>query len=205
MLGKKDKKAQTIETYNTSAEELAKRYDEIGPRLDDLEETFALVHIKNPKVFEIGFGTGREAYQILKRTSNYTGLDVAEGMLEIAKRRNPKGKFILGDVEESEFPQHLDIIFAFASLIHTEKKQLEKVFNAMYEALKPGGVARVSLKYAPKYKEKTQHSPYGTRTYYLYAKEDIEKFPAQFLMLKSTIHNAEGQEWLELLLQKPHA
>ncbi len=201
----KDKKAQTIETYNTSAEELAKRYDEIGPRLDDLEETFALVHTKNPKVFEIGFGTGREAYQILKRTSNYTGLDVAEGMLKIAKRRNPTGKFVLGDIEEFEFPEHLDIVFAFASLIHTEKKQLGKVFDAMYQALKPGGVARISLKFSPKYKEKTQHSPYGTRTYYLYAKEDIEEFPAQFLMLKSTINNAEGQEWLELLLQRPHA
>jgi SAM-dependent methyltransferase len=205
MFGKKNKKAQTIETYNKSAKRLVERYDEMGPqiRINDLEETFALVKTKTPKVFEIGPGSGREAYQILKRTPHYIGLDVSEGLLKIAASRNPNGKFILGDIEEFEFPMHLDIIFAFASLIHSNREHLEKIFDAMFEALNPGGIARISLKYSPKYKEVTKRDTYGKRTYYLYSKEDIEEFPAQFLMLKAEINKAEGQEWLELLLEKP--
>jgi len=200
---KLNKKEETIKTYNDSAKELAERYDEIGPRISDIEETFALVRIKSPKVFEIGCGTGREAYQILKKTPNYAAIDISEGMLAIAKKRNPKGKFILADAEEFSFPKHTDIIFAFASLIHSNKKQLEQIFDEMYESLELGGVARVSLKWAPKYKEVTKSDKYGRRTYYLYSKEDIEVFPAQFLLLKGEINVAEGQQWLELLLKKP--
>ena len=204
MFKKKDKKAQTIETYNKSAAKFIARYDEIvGTRLTDIEEAFALIKTKTPRVFEIGFGSGKEAYQILKRTPHYGGIDVSEGMLVVAKKRNPKGEFMLADVEGFTFPKHLDIIFAFASLIHTKKAALSKVFDAMYEALNPGGVVRLSLKWGPKYKEVTKRDAYGVRTYYLYSKEDIEAFPAQFLMLKCVLNKAEGQDWLELLLKKP--
>ncbi len=198
-----DKKAQTIETYNKSASLLAERYDEIGPRLSDLDETFALARSKTPKVVEIGSGTGREAYQILKRTPHYVGLDISKGMLALAQKRNPKAKFLLGDVEEFDFPKNTDIVFAFASLIHSDKKNLEEIFDEIYECLTPGGLARISLKWAHKYKEVTKRDTYGTRTYYLYSKEDIEAFPAQFLMLKCEINEAEGQKWLEILLEKP--
>jgi len=73
----------------------------------------------------------------------------------------------------------------------------------MYEALNPGGVVRISLKWGPKYKEVTKRDKYGVRTYYLYSKEDIEALPAQFLMLKCQTNEAEGQTWLEILLKKP--
>lgn len=200
-----NKKQETIETYNTSAKELSERYDAIGPRISDIEETFVLIHTKNPNVLEIGCGSGRDAKEILKRTNKYTGIDVSAGLLEIAQKRNPEGKFILADAEDFSFPKQVDVIFAFASLIHAEKKNLEKIFDAMYRALSPGGVARVSLKFNEHYKEVTKADAYGTRTYYLYSKEDIQSFPAQFLMLKCEINTSEGQEWLELLLQKPHA
>ncbi len=205
MFKRKNKKAQTIETYNKSAKELAQRYDEAGPRVPFIEETFLLCKAEHPHVLEIGPGSGMEAYQILKKTPNYIGVDVSENLLKIAERRNPKGKFVLADIEEFEFPKNLDIVFSSASLIHTPQAALEKVFIRIFEALKPGGFARVSLKWAPKYKEVTKRDSFGVRTYYLYSKEDIQSFNADFLMLKVEIEEAEGQKWLELLLQKPHA
>ena len=203
---KKNKKAQTIETYNKSAKALAERFDEEGPevRMGDLEETFALIKTKAPRVLEIGPGSGREAYQILKRTPHYTGVEVSEELLKIASSRNPKGKFVLADIDSFEFPKHLDAVFAFASLVHSDRKALEKIFTRIFEALEPGGLARVSLKWAPSYKEVSKRDAYGVRTYYLYSKEDIEAFPADFLMLKVQIGEYDKQKWLELLLQKPH-
>lgn len=199
-----NKKQQTIKTYNESAEALAERYDEIGPRIDDIEETFALVRIKNPKVLEIGYGSGRDAEEILKRTRIYMGIDISEGMYKVAQQRIPKGKFMLADVESFVFPKEADVIFAFASLIHTERAKLSRVFDAMYEALVPGGLVRASLKFYPKYKEVTKHDRFGSRTYYLYSAEDIRAFPAEFNILKCQLNKAEGQDWLEILLQKPH-
>jgi SAM-dependent methyltransferase len=201
---KKNKKAQTIETYDKSAKALAERYDEAGPRIPFIEDVFLICKIKNPRVLEIGPGSGREAYQILKRTPNYIGVDASQELLKIASRRNPAGKFVLADIEIFEFPKHLDIIFSSASLIHSDKKVLEKIFSRMFDALEPGGFARVSLKWAPKYKEVKRRDKYGVRTYYLYSKEDIEAFPADFVMLKAEVEEAEGQKWLELILQKPH-
>ncbi len=202
---KENKKEETIETYNQSAKEFAERYDDIvGTRMSDIGETFALVREKNPKVLEIGCGSGKDAQEILKHTNRYTGFDASEAMVELAKKKNPEGTFVVADVEEYAFPKDIDIIFAFASLIHTEKKQLEKVFDAMYKALAPGGLVRLSFKYNEKYKEVTKRDEFGVRTSYLYSKEDIEEFPAQFMMLKGEINKAEGQEWLEVLLEKPH-
>ena len=204
MFKKKDKKAQTIETYEKSAEALAERYDEAGPRAAFVDETFLICKTKQPRVLEIGPGSGKEAYLILKKTPRYIGVDVSEELLKIAQRRNPRGEFIHADIETFEFPKHLDIVFASASLIHAKRETLSKIFDRMFEALVPGGLARVSLKWAPKYKEAKKRDKYGVRTYYLYSKEDIEAFPADFLMLKAEIEEAEGQKWLELLLQKPH-
>lgn len=201
---KKNKKAATIETYRTSAAALAERYDTIPPRVRDIDEVFLLLRNKaQPRVFEIGFGTGKEAYHILKRTNHYTGIDISPQMVELASSRVPGGTFILRDLEKLEYPKHVDIIFAFCSLIHTDRTKLKKVFDAMHAALVPGGLARVSFKWGPKYKEVTKRDKYGTRTYYLYSLEDIKKFPADFIILKSELSSAEGQQWLELLLQKP--
>ncbi len=201
---KRNKKQQTVNTYNESAEALAVRYDEIGPRIDDIEETFALVRTKNPKVLEIGYGSGRDAEEIMKRTNLYMGIDISQGMQGMALARIPKGKFLLADVETFVFPKKADIIFAFASLIHTEREKLSRVFDAMYESLVPGGLARVSLKFHPKYKEVTKRDRFGERTYYLYSEGDIRAFPAQFNILKCELNEAEGQKWLEILFQKPH-
>jgi len=201
---KKNKKAQTIETYNKSAQALADRYDEAGPRIRFVEDAFLLCKVEHPRVLEIGPGSGKEAYQILKKTPHYIGVDASKELLKIASSRNPKGKFVLADIETYDFPANLDIIFSSASLIHTPRPVLGKVLSRMYDALKPGGLARISLKWAPKYKEVTKRDEFGVRTYYLYSKEDVETLPPDFLMLKAEVEEAEGQKWLELLLEKPH-
>lgn len=43
-----DKKHQTIDTYNQSAALLAKKFDEQGVRVSDIEQMFALTQKDNP-------------------------------------------------------------------------------------------------------------------------------------------------------------
>ena len=84
-------------------------------RVSDIDETFNLFSKSNPSVLEIGCGNGRDAAEICKRTNKYLGLDIAEKFIEIARQKVPQGRFEIADVETYDFPQNLDIVFAFAS------------------------------------------------------------------------------------------
>ena len=88
-----NKKLQTIETYNKSAKQLADKFDSLGTYAVDIEEVFDLVKKANPKVLEIGCANGRDALEILKRTNDYIGIDIAEQLIDIARRKIPRAKF----------------------------------------------------------------------------------------------------------------
>lgn len=73
-----------------------------------------------------------------KRTPNYLGIDYSEGMLKMAREYVPNGEFRLADVSEFEFPERLDGIAAFASLLHLPPEKVRSVVSRGYEALNPG-------------------------------------------------------------------
>ncbi len=197
-----DKKNQTIHTYNESAISLAKKFDELGARVSDIEETFALIEKDNPFVLEIGCGNGRDAVEITKHTKNYLGIDISEKLIELAQQKVPNANFQVADIETFTFPGSLDIVFAFASLIHVPKEALAKILIEAWTALNENGVMRLSMKYADAYTETTKEDEFGTRTYYLYSKEDMEEVSSGFKIIKSGLNDLRGQMWLEIILQK---
>jgi SAM-dependent methyltransferase len=197
-----DKKNQTIHTYNESAISLAKKFDELGARISDIEETFALIQKGNPFVLEIGCGNGRDAVEITKRTNNYLGIDISEKLIELAKQKVPNANFQVADIETFTFPGDLDMVFAFASLIHVPKEALARILIEAGMALSENGVIRLSMKYADTYSETTKEDEFGIRTYYLYSKGDIEEVASGFKIIKSELNDLRGQMWLEIILQK---
>lgn len=197
-----NKKEQTTNTYNTRANELAKKFDSLGARVSDIDEALSLIKKSNPKVLEIGCGNGRDALEILKRTDDYVGIDISSKLIELAKEKNPAGTFIVADIEDYSFPTELDAIFAFASLIHVPKESLQNVFHRALVALKQGGVFRISMKYADMYKETIKEDAFGTRTFYLYSKGDIAELAHAFTIVKSDLNDRQGQMFLEILLRK---
>jgi SAM-dependent methyltransferase len=197
-----DKKQQTKDTYNDNAQAFADKFDNLGVRVRDIEETFILIKKENPRVLEIGCGNGRDATEIIRRTSDYLGIDVSEKLIELARVKVPGGRFKVVDIESFVFPRGFDIIFAFASLIHVPKEAFKEILSVSYHALNPDGVFRISLKYAKQYGEVTQKDELGVRTSYGYSKEDIEEISGQFLIIKNELEEFKDQVKLEVLLQK---
>lgn len=197
-----DKKAETIATYNHSAKALADKFDHLGARVSDIEETFALVKKQNPKVVEIGCGNGRDAAEILKRTNDYLGTDISEELIKLAGEKVPQGKFEVVDITVFSFPNNLDIVFAFASLIHLNKEDFAVVLDKIFDALNPGGAVRISLKHSDVYKEVTKEDEFGVRTYYHYSQEDVAELAKKFTFIKNELSDLRGQKWLEILLHK---
>ena len=198
-----NKKAQTINTYNRSALLLADKFDSLGARVSDIEETLAILNKPEPNILEIGCGNGRDAEEILKHTNNYLGIDVSEKLIDLAKKKVSKGRFEIADIETYPIPNNLDVIFAFASLIHVPKESLQKILNLAFKSLNSGGVFFMSMKHADGYVESTKEDEFGTRTYYLYSIEDIKEIAKSFIILKNKIHDLRGQKWFEIILQKP--
>ena len=197
-----NRKQQTIDTYNSTAERMAEKFNGIGARVSDIEETLGLFTKKNPSVVEIGCGNGRDAEEILKRTNKYRGIDVAEKFVELAQKRNPQGRFEVADVETFEFPNNIDAVFAFASLIHVPKSVLQKVFERINASFNPHGLFRISMKYAKEYCEVVKEDEFGTRTYYFYSDKDLSEMLKDFHLLKCEIKDLSGQTWIEILAQK---
>lgn len=181
---------------------MAEKFNGLGPRIHDIDETFRIVPKKNPRVVEIGCGNGRDAEEICKRTSDYLGIDVTETFIEMARRKAPNGAFKVADVEDFVFPDKIDIVFAFASLIHVPKEILRSVLKNVHAALDHGGVLRISMKHADSYEEAIRTDEFGTRTYYFYPESDMRELLRDFTILKLETCELRGQKWIEILAQK---
>jgi SAM-dependent methyltransferase len=137
-------------------------------RIPDIERALKLSKSKNAKVMEIGCGDGRDAQDIIKIVSEYIGIDPSEGLINIAKSRLPKANFAISDAISYVYPTKLDVIYAFASLLHVNKMDFKKIGEKAYDALKQNGIFYISLKERPKYQKEIKSDKYGKRLFYYY-------------------------------------
>ena len=162
-----DDKTQHINTYNQQAKPLSEKFATIGSRLKHIKEAFSYINKPNPNVLEIGCGDGRDAAEIIKLTNNYLGIDISKSMIELAKKAVPQAKFQVNDFETMKFEKGLDIIFAFAALLHTDPKNFKNILDKIYESLNPGGIFYISVKHGDN-KRKVVQDDYGKRIFYFY-------------------------------------
>ncbi len=199
-----DLRQETVDTYNKSAKELAEYFRGIGSRTDDIERGLKLAgNPKIPNILEIGCGDGRDAKEIVKLTSNYKGFDISEGLIKIARKHVPSADFEVADAISYKYPKNLDVVFAFASLLHLDKAEVRLVLDKVHGALKSNGIFYISLKYAAKYREETKEDQFGRRMFYFYKPEIIEGLAGNNYKTLKTWRETHGHtEWFEIALQK---
>lgn len=196
------KKEETIATYDTAALGMAQKFRDLGARVKDIERGFELVGKENPNVLEIGCGDGRDAKEITRKTDKYHGIDISKSMIAVASEYVPNASFEVADAEEYSFPKELDLIFSFASLLHSNKESVEKVLKYAYDALNPGGIFYISLKH-DEYHEGSKTDEFGTRTYYFYTPELIKELAGEkYTAVFEDVHDLRGQKWFVIALRK---
>lgn len=195
-------KAHNIKVYDQNAIGMAQKFNNIGVRSKDIDRIFSYLKGDNPFVFEIGCGNGRDAHGFLNKTNNYLGIDYSKGMLKIAKKRLPRGKFELADFAKYDYPDKTDAIVGFAALVHSSKFEVKKVLEKSLESLNEGGIFFLSFKLG-KYKKFIKTDEFGSRTFYSYTPGDIEEL-AQGKLKVVYKHECElrGKKWFEIILQK---
>jgi cyclopropane fatty-acyl-phospholipid synthase-like methyltransferase len=130
-----------METYDV----FAPFYDAVqGDRAEHAAYVRALIDKHHPgakTVLELACGTG----SILKRLeSRYavTGVDLSEGMLEIAARKVPRATLIQGDMTRISLDETFDVVLCvYDSINHLLKfAEWEAVFERAREHLEDGGL-----------------------------------------------------------------
>ncbi len=196
--------AQTVKTYDDSAKALAAYYKNIGSQVHDIERALELAATDGlAKVIEVGCGDGRDAVEIVKRTKSYQGIDPSRGLLKIARRKLPDESFTRADALSFNYPKNIDVIFAFASLLHVARDDMYKVFDKAAQSLRSGGIFYITLKQRDAYEAELQVDEHGQRMFHYYNPELIKEIAGD---LFTTVHEASqkisGTNWFTIALKR---
>jgi SAM-dependent methyltransferase len=207
-----EERSATIQTYIQSGNQLAEYYDSLGPRIDDIDRAIELWGDRLPVVVEVGCGCGRDAAEILKRTPYYMGIDISPSMLDRAKANSTGGAFILGDlryafpgntsyVNGDVVPDRVDIVFSFASMLHSNEEEVQGVLSDALNVLTPGGIFYISLKLGEG--KTVKEDRYGERTFYLYTPEKIQELAGErYETAYVDTQHREDTDWFTIALRK---
>jgi len=100
------------------------------------------------KVLEIGCGMGTDGAQFAKAGADYTGIDLTEAAIELARKRfalsHLNGEFRVSDAENLDFDdESFDLVYSHGVLHHTP--DIAAAVSEIHRVLKPRGQAIVML------------------------------------------------------------
>ena len=109
---------------------------------------------KNLRVLEVGCGLGTDGAQFAKAGADYTGIDLTEAAVGLARRRfelfNLPGTFRVADAEKLDFPDNsFDLVYSHGVLHHTPNTA--GAIRELHRVLRPGGRALVMLYHRDSY------------------------------------------------------
>ncbi len=200
----KEVKKINFEVYNSKTKELIEKFDKIWPRIFDIDNAIKLFwKNKDISILEIWCFSWREYSYIRNFTKNYTGIDISKDAIRYAKNQFSDWEFIIWDIEDYNFEKKYDIIFAFASLIHSDRETTQRLFEKFHSILTPKWIIYVSLKASEKYSEIEKIDEFWTRIYYHYNINEYKKNSEnKFKIIYEDTQNFNHQEWFTLCFQK---
>lgn len=117
---------KTKEDYNLIAEEFSRAREKIWEEIKFLFDDYL---IEGDRVLDSGCGNGR-FYEFFKNKKvDYTGVDISEKLIEIAKKKYPNIKFQTADALNLPFPNnYFDKVYSIAVLHQVPSKEFRLQF-----------------------------------------------------------------------------
>lgn len=134
----------TIKSYNQLGKQWATAHSTGGYWAKQFEAFNK--YLPQGKILEIGAGSGRDA-QDLARIYNYTGVDVSDTLLTVARKNNPNLIFLNRSLYNLGFSENsFDGFWTAATLLHIPKTRIEEVLRNIHKIIRPNGIGFISLK-----------------------------------------------------------
>jgi ubiquinone/menaquinone biosynthesis C-methylase UbiE len=142
---------------------------------------------KSSKILDAGFGSGRDI-SFFKQYYDVTGIDLSGEFVSYVKENIHPNVYQM-DILNLEFDEKFDAIWACASLVHFDLKDLVLSFNQFHKALNQQGILYVSLK--------------KKSSFYLHGQEKITivnlmgNLSNDFMLIESrtSLSNYRDQKW----------
>ncbi len=127
-------------SYNAIAQEWDAARTKLHGRERALFDTF-LTGLETPShILDLGCGTGRPiAEYLLNQGHTLTGVDQAENLLDIARKRYPQARWIESTIEDFDNSERYAGIVCWDALFHIERGLHESLLGKMARLLQPRG------------------------------------------------------------------
>ena len=192
---------KTIDYYNTNAEEFYN--NTVGIGLNDFYVKF-LKHIPEAgRILDLGCGSGRDSLYFLEKDYDVTSLDASEEMVKLSSELT-KRKTLYLRIEDIDFQNQFDGIWACASLLHIDKTLTKSVYHILCNALIDGGVLYASYKYGKgtSILEDRYYNNYDEKSFTEMI-DNVENFDLITHWITSDLRpDREDEKWLNVLLKK---
>jgi SAM-dependent methyltransferase len=156
------------------------------------------------EILDAGCGTGRDAYEFVKKGYAVTAIDASPAMLRMCKKKlndvlnepqnieiKKASSFLEKTFDEIVFRSCFDGVWAAASLLHVPPQQMEAVLRKLVQALKPHGILFMSFKHG------CGEHEYDARYYTYYSRGQIRAFLKRIqgaYELDSWLSDAKGKD-----------
>jgi len=118
----------------------------------ELDRLLSLLDPKPMRLLDIGCGTGEHA-KVLSSNFSYKvdGVDIEPGLVEIAAKKNPEGRFTIADMADFASPAKYDAILClFSSLAYVEtEERLRSTARCFAQCCEPGSWLLIESWYEP--------------------------------------------------------
>jgi len=192
---------KTINYYNENAESFY--HNTIDINMEHFYQKF-LEHIPNKgKILDVGCGSGRDSLYFINNGYDVTSIDASEEMVKMSSSLTGQSTIHLR-IEDINYKNKFNGIWACASLLHIEKKLTEKVLISLGNALKKSGVLYASYKYGTntniledRYYNNFDESSFGLVIGNIKNLDIINQWTTVDLR-----PSRENEKWLNVLLEK---
>ena len=197
------------DTYNRIATDYTEDHKE-DTWDDDYIQLFIDSLSKGAGVLDLGCGPGVDTAKLSKSGLLVEGLDLSDGLLEIAKGLNPGLTFTQGDMRKLPYGDEVfDGIFAKASLLHIPKEDIHLVMQEMHRVVKSSGSIHIAIK-GGEGEATLKEDDYGYEYSRFFSLWDMDSFVSELMMHGFSItkkdtyqKNRSGHTvWIKVLAQR---
>ena len=192
---------KTIDFYNKNAENYCSKT--IGIDLTQIYEKFLKYIPKQGAILDLGCGSGRDSLYFLKNGFDVTSMDASIEMVKLSSKLINQ-KTIHRKIEDIDFKDKFDGIWACASLLHINKNATVDVYNKLLSALKIEGILYASYKYGTNtmVKEERYFNNYDENSFSEMIKNIKSLELIEFWTTLDLRQEGNNQKWLNILLKR---
>lgn len=192
--------------YNKTAQQWADKFyadDEHLPVLLDFMGRLPY----GSRVLDLCCGAGYDSMRLAQMGASVVGIDLSEESIAIAKERNPKIPFYVGNMlDDYSDIGHVDAIICLAGLVHLPEEQLRMAFERMAQVMAPGGVVLLMVRDGEgridRMSDVVVDGEEYDRSFYAHTLEELTKHSEGLLVFDRVIGDSEESIWVNYVFKR---